>query len=287
MSMGLAAGSAGGFAPGTAVPIELPAHPLTLDFTPSPVNHPAFPETILPPGSWDDFDEKLWDDNLYALLALREFAALQWTNIAVTDLKIVGWSKALNPAHYQDFVTAELTDLVSLMANERERYMPEILAQHDGAPVYWIALLGLTSGSKPKTMRLVHMALRFGELAVMHFKKQFLRVRPSVLCPGLQPPFGPPGHPAFPSGHALQGWLLTHCLKAVTPQSAGESIYKEQLEWLADRVAVNRERAGFHYRSDSLGGAFIAGEIFNNYLMNNLSACPTFEATYYAAKAEW
>ena len=36
------------------------------------------------------------------------------------------------------------------------------------------------------------------------------RVRPSVLMPGLTVPFGPPGHPAFPSGHSFVAHLLAH-----------------------------------------------------------------------------
>jgi hypothetical protein len=41
------------------------------------------------------------------------------------------------------------------------------------------------------------------------------------------------------------------------------SPYRIQLAWLADRVAVNRERAGLHYPSDTAGGVAIAAIVFN------------------------
>ena len=35
-----------------------------------------------------------------------------------------------------------------------------------------------------------------------------------------------------------------------------------ELDWLAKRVAINRERAGIHYPSDTKGGELAAGNIF-------------------------
>ncbi|MDP1839537.1 MAG: phosphatase PAP2 family protein [Reyranella sp.] len=278
MSMGLGAG----YQMGGAVPPELGPHPLTLDFSPDPM-HPALPRDILPPNRWH-FDPKLWDSGLYALLALRQYAASQeWTNIQITDPKIIGWQTN------NQMVRDEIEYLRSLMENDRAAYMAEILAQHDNAPFYWIAMLGMTNGSKPASLKLMQMAMRIGEMTAVFYKKKYERVRPSVVCPGLAPPFGPPGHPAFPSGHSLQGWLITYSFMEVTrPAIGGDSIYKEQLKWLAKRVATNRERAGLHYPSDSLAGRFLAQQIFDTLLkVNHNNLYDIFYQALQDAKAEW
>lgn len=175
------------------------------------------------------------------------------------------------------------------MENDRAAYLPEILAQHENAPFYWISQLGMTDGSKPKSMLLMQMAMRIGEMVAIYYKAKFQRVRPSAICPGLSPPFGPPGHPAFPSGHALQGWLITEALmEATRPPKEKASIFKDQLKWLGKRVAVNRERAGLHYPSDSLAGRYLAEQIFDNLLKVNKDQKYTiFYNALQDARKEW
>jgi len=118
----------------------------------------------------------------------------------------------------------------------------------------------------------------------MYYKALFRRVRPSTLCPGLVPPFGPPRHPSFPSGHSFLGHFIALLLLEI-PEV--EAIYAElasgatarakpqlsdvmsktyafngPLLWLGDRLGKNRERAGVHYRSDSSASRWIAGAIW-------------------------
>jgi hypothetical protein len=154
----------------------------------------------------------------------------------------------------------------------------------------------MTNGSKPASLKLMQMAMRIGEMAAMHYKSVYMRPRPSALCPGLSPPFGPPGHPAFPSGHALQGYLITEALMEATrppiKSTSGavpkpDSIYKKQLKWLARRVARNRERAGLHYESDSAAGQWLGEYLFDNVLNKEDGASPIFWETLQAAKEEW
>ena len=181
----------------------------------------------------------------------------------------------------------------------------------------------------------------------MRYKADFKRVRPSVIAPGLVPPFGPPRHPSFPSGHSFLGHFIALLLLEI-PQIAwryGEPTiqgnppktekpliqpalsdvmqtpqkycFTGPLLWLGDRLAKNRERAGVHYRSDSLGSRWLAGaiwalltkppaaptandpdpivtaatppdavygsEVHNSDLIN----CPTFRRVLTMAKAEW
>ncbi len=152
-------------------------------------------------------------------------------------------------------VTDEIHALLALMADDRDRYMPEILAQADGAALYWLQLLNLGGGEKPGTHAVIAYAQRVGEMVALHYKNKFTRVRPSALCPGLLVPFGPPRHPAFPSGHALTGHLTSALLRKI---QALEDYKGNELDWLARRVAMNRERAGLHYASDSAAGKLLA-----------------------------
>ena len=68
----------------------------------------------------------------------------------------------------------------------------------------------------------------------------------------------PPAHPSFPSGHALQGRIISLVLKdvrGVLPQA------NELLDELAERVALNRTIAGLHYPLDNKAGVAVADEV--------------------------
>jgi membrane-associated phospholipid phosphatase len=128
----------------------------------------------------------------------------------------------------------------------------------------------------------------------MNYKQQFRRVRPSTIAPGLVPPFGPPHHPSFPSGHSFLGHFIGLLLLEIppiasrfgeptlVPQAGNAPPLRERplrkpvlsevmstgytftgpLMWLAARLAKNRERAGVHYPSDSLASRWLAGAIW-------------------------
>ena len=57
-------------------------------------------------------------------------------------------------------------------------------------------------------MELINCGYAIGNVAYFYYKQQFRRVRPSTLCPGLAPPFGPPAHPSFTSGHSFIGHFI-------------------------------------------------------------------------------
>jgi acid phosphatase (class A) len=268
MSMSMSVGSAGGPAlagfGGTAD--DLGYRPLTLSFPLGPMALPGFPLQTLPQSKWK-FDPKAWEPELWAQLTAQELPSSSWQAITFPN------------AVLNTNLAVEVQQLQDLMRQDRERYMAEILAQHDHAPLYWMSLLEITQRTKPYTLQLIFDAVKIGETAVLFFKAKYNRPRPSQICPGLFPPFGPPGHPAFPSGHATQGWLISQFLKLVAPE------YWDQLKWLAKRVALNRERAGFHYRSDSRGGRHLAAELAK--IVTALPATSRFQTTLNLAKAEW
>jgi hypothetical protein len=216
-------------------------------------------------------------------LALADFARdfASWKGAdGVLGSAELGWQTT------EATIQGELDYLLALMADDRDRYMPEILAQADGAPLYWLQLLEIGSGEKAGTHALISFAQRAGETAALYFKEQYKRVRPSELCPGLLIPFGPPRHPAFPSGHSLTGHLTSLLLCEIPKLNAEKKV---ELDWLAARVAKNRERAGLHYPSDSAAGAKIAAEIHRLLIAGTLAttAAGEFKTILADARADW
>ncbi len=97
-----------------------------------------------------------------------------------------------------------------------------------------------------------------GTIVVTHYKKRFARLRPSQLEPQLRPMIGVPQHASYPSGHALQYFLVAKALASVVQdQAIGNELFR-----IAQRVAENREWAGLHYPSDTEAGKQIAFAIF-------------------------
>jgi hypothetical protein len=94
------------------------------------------------------------------------------------------------------------------MQDDRDRYLAEIDTQADNGPDYVVAFIGANGARFPWTLELIDCGIAIGNIAYSYYKAYFKRVRPSFLCPGLAPPFGPPGHPSFPSGHSFLGHLM-------------------------------------------------------------------------------
>ena len=213
---------------------------------------------------------KIWNGNLIRRSKLKKDAAA-WTNE-----KKRAWER----------VIVEIEQLRQLMEDDREQYLEEIDFQADGLAGYFYSMLGVSGGRRPWTVEYISCGMALGNIAYMHYKDQFRRARPSVLCPGLVPPFGPPGHPAFPSGHSFLGHLLSLLLLEIPAirqryglftgkdGSPGEAIdpdppqpgnapagvpprnplygngeLQSPLLWLSQRLAKNRERLGVHYVS--------------------------------------
>ena len=264
-----------------AVPTELGFRPIVLQYTLGPGASPSFPVENLPFAEWR---RGPWDPDVLSLIHLTEFARQNWDdhNAFRADIlalpppfsQILDWE---NVATAQNYTNAEINLLMEYMQNDRERYLPEILAQHDNAPAYWGAMLGINRSNYPNTLVVLHLAVRIGQLVAAYYKHHFDRARPSYVCPGLLPPFGPPAHTSFPSGHALQSWLLTRLLSRVAPS------YSVPLRWLARRVALNRERAGLHYPSDTIAGRLLAGRC-RDIIVNQ---CPGIMQLVAYAQAEW
>jgi hypothetical protein len=222
-------------------------------------------------------------------------------------------------------IRAEIEQLRQLMEDDREEYLAEIDVQADGLAGYFYSMLGVSAERRPWTVEYINCGLALGNIAYMHYKQQFRRPRPSVLCPGLVPAFGPPGHPSFPSGHSFLGHLLSLLLleipaicqryghfsntygqfsdndgspgKAINPETPprnplhGSGPLQSPLLWLSQRLAKNRERLGVHYASDSTASRHLAAAIWRALLYEadpkQRISCPTLTSVLAKATAEW
>jgi hypothetical protein len=327
--------------------------PWALDFTPDDAGFPPFPfrEIVNPygyepflewtTGDWDPalrfwtlpYDPQLtqWlgsvDPSKPSIMAAREFGGSgnckKWQ-----DPERHGWLEENDLAWRPDpkkpdwdnekqrawgAVRAEITQLQMLMQDDRERYLGEIDVQADGLADYVIAFIGADQTRHPWTIELLNCGLAIGNIAYFYYKQQYKRVRPSFLCPGLIPPFGPPAHPAFPSGHSMLGHLLALLLLEIPALQQRYGVFTKQdgrpgeapgqttlagtgethspLLWLSQRLAKGRERLGVHYPSDSTGSRHLASGIWWALLheqdKDKKIDCPTLRTVLRHAIAEW
>ena len=134
----------------------------------------------------------------------------------------------------------------------------------------------LNFDAHPASYVLMQAMFELGTILAAHFKKQFMRLRPSELEPRLRPMIGVPRHAAYPSGHALQYYLVAKALASVVrSHEMGTELFE-----IARRVAENREWAGLHFPSDTEAGKEIAFAVFPQVV-------DTYSETFDAARREW
>ncbi|PYN99407.1 MAG: hypothetical protein DMD91_12810 [Candidatus Rokuibacteriota bacterium] len=183
--------------------------------------------------------------------------------------------------HWDDHnVQQELVDLLERRKPERPAKLGSIIDEQQGVVMlgYFFDLLKFAPTTHPLTTELVVACFQLAGSVVMYFKNKFNRVRPWVLESRLSPPIPYPGHPAYPSGHSTQMHLMAMTAAYLVPSA--EAALMER----AWDVAVNRERAGLHYRSDTEAGRALAHQVFAILT----SDCAMFKRTLKKAKdTEW
>jgi hypothetical protein len=216
-------------------------------------------------------------------------------------------------------INRELNDLIDLMRDDRMRYLAELGVQSSQIIPFFVHLMRFDPAQKPWTMELMNCASSIGNLVKMQYKSHYLRVRPSTLCPGLVPPWGPAQHPSFPSGHSTVVHLTALLLLSVPGIAQRFGIYADQahhgrqptltdfdststtakaygkdqrspLLWLAWRIAKGRERMGVHYKSDSAAGRWLAALVWDSCLHPSKGVSinvPTLHNVLRKAQAEW
>lgn len=210
------------------------------------------------------FPRNYWDPVLRANLLLLEFIKTDW------EKRIV-----LPPPPNGKKVYEEISYLHSLVTLRTER-QEEIKAQADYSFLpFFFPLLMMHQYSHPATYEMANFAYGLGPL-VFYYKARFNRARPSQLAPDLAPMIVVPGHPAYPSGHAFQSWLVALVLAEIRPDA------REPLMEMATRIGMNREIAGVHYPSDSNAGRDLARQVFDLAKGGKL-----FQEHLAEAKVEW
>jgi hypothetical protein len=182
-------------------------------------------------------------------------------------------------SHWDSNTTKELGTLVENRMPERAAHLGSIIREQQSTVLigYWNELLPFGPATHPLTNELVHASLHLAGSVAMYFKDHFNRVRPWVLQPRLSPPIFPlPGHPAYPSGHSTQMHLMALTLGYLVPTAT------TKLTALAWEVAVNRERAGLHYPSDTEAGSLLADRVFTILTKE----CALFHETLQTARKE-
>lgn len=220
------------------------------------------------------FPPRYWNPDLYSLRVLVDFLKLNW------EQRInIGPPPATNSQITKD----EIAALLILAVTERPEALGEIIQQDSNCQLYWLQLLMINPHSHPATYLMMKMASRVAEVVMVHYKSKpnFLRPRPSQICPTLLPPIAVPGHAAYPSGHAMLSYLMSECLAELMP-GAGAKGTRDAMFELSRRVALNREIAGLHYASDSAAGKSIASQ-----LLPILHDCASYQSVFNDALQEW
>jgi hypothetical protein len=183
----------------------------------------------------------------------------RWTGLMTHDPVNPAQDDMANDVNAFGGVAEELR-LLRQLAQFRPSAQAELLAQRNGIIGYFRGLLHFDIASHPHTYYLAAAALRVGQFLCLHYKGIFNRPRPSRLDPSLMPQIDPPGHPAYPSGHAIQAFLIARCLEQVVPTAVGTGLQNGDSPYylLAERIAKLREVAGLHYPSDTLAGMRVA-----------------------------
>ncbi len=214
------------------------------------------PPTSFRLGAGAAFRDSPWAPDHFATVVLGDF------------VQAGGWNAVpLPPVPGAAATALELVELDRLVYY-RPSVLGEAMAQNRGILQYFSGILDFNLRSRPATVYLCTVALRIASFQAMHYKYQFDRVRPSRLSPRLMPPIDPPGHAAYPSGHATQARLIALCLERVMPPNiipVNGGVPQPQdgpLRRMADRIARNREVLGLHYPSDSVAGQTLADQTF-------------------------
>lgn len=183
------------------------------------------------------------------------------------------------PANSSTETRAELDELLQLQ-HERTGAQVRMITKHVDYDGVCAAILAAATDRKLsralKTKALLRHVEIDASLAIFHAKKRFNRARPHQLEPRLHPAISVPAHPAYPSSHALQGYMVARTLSLLFPLNA------QELMTAGEEIGREREIAGLHYPSDSKASRALGEELFDFLLRNE-----RFLAEVEAARAEW
>lgn len=177
--------------------------------------------------------------------------------IAAAQTARSGYTPLLSPPDYvgSSFM-AEIEEILQLQADpEREVRRDEILAEIDDIYTPFLDEMTDVSGAPGSVLRLMNLMDMAGYVIGYYFKQQFNRPRPHIADARVDPMIPVPSHSAYPSAHSVQTHLLAHALSELYTEAAANVA---EFFDIAERISINREYAGVHYRSDTEAGKLIA-----------------------------
>ena len=226
-------------------------------------------------GEVQGFRDEWWDPALRAQLVVAEFGAKGWRDVKLPE-----------PDNSEANLRVQVQSLLALRRRARGRRQAEILGQAADFVAYFHKLLGTGDRRRPATAGLVAAGVAVGHMVGMYWKNRWKRMRPGQVYPALMTLVPTPGHPSYPSNHALQSWLAYRCvvegLKAAGVDPGVCGAVDEMLRALALRIGENREVAGVHFNDDSRAGRYLADQ-----LIGVVAALPAFKVLVRRVKAEW
>tara|TARA_B100001778_G_C18443479_1_gene563424 strand:+ start:233 stop:853 length:621 start_codon:yes stop_codon:yes gene_type:complete len=100
---------------------------------------------------------------------------------------------------------------------------------------------------------------------ILHLKNYYNRPRPAQLAKALglkfhEEPLASSKTPSFPSGHSIQGRLVSIILSEIYPE------HKESLMLIGNAISTSRLLAKVHYESDSIFGLQVGEKMAKYYL---------------------
>jgi membrane-associated phospholipid phosphatase len=237
------------------------------------------------------FRERDWTADWFGWRVVADIASTQGTPPAWQSFDLLpSWAAGTPPewgsAAIFPHVQEELAALVTAAQNERADALGEIVGQSEEFISYFLALLDASPTGYTRTVRALTAAQSAGLLAAMFYKQKYQRPRPAQVLPALLPPLATPGHASLPSGHSTQAHLIALVVADIVAGTTGADNIADAAWRLADRIARNREIAGFHYRSDSDAGRTLAHGL-HDLLAGAAPISPNFTAALNDAKAEW
>ncbi|MCK5374796.1 MAG: phosphatase PAP2 family protein [Alphaproteobacteria bacterium] len=207
-----------------------------------------------------------WGDNLLSALEAGP-SILGEEEIFVVELP---------PTNSSQVTKDEIAYLHEIAKAERTPdNVDRIYYENSGAQAYeFFVKEGLISADNYKTIELLKMIDVDHVYFLLERKKYFSRPRPNHIDETLETVIDNPKHPAYPSGHASQTYIVALVLSEFDPKNA--AIYKQ----FAVDVAHRREIAGVHYPSDSVAGRKMAVDV-----LERLRSVSVFEKKFQDAKS--
>jgi len=135
---------------------------------------------------------------------------------------------------------------------------------------------GLLDANNYKTLKLLKLVDHDLVFFILQSKMFYSRPRPSDLDETLPLYIFNPGHPAYPSGHGAQSYMVGLILSDFDPENA------EKYMQFARDVGHRREIAGLHFPSDTAAGRKLATDV-----LAALRDVKIFEKKYQDAKASY